>query len=645
MRTIAGPIGLIIGMWLAATALVHFYFTGYGFPEPLKLASLHLMLAVPPMFLLYPARASSPRHRPTVVDAVLAVAAFLPSLYIYLDPNRVYNRSAFIDSMTTLEIVLGTLMTLLILEAVRRALSIVLSILTGLVILYMFVCEMLPGIWYYRDLPYEQVIDILYLMNGSGIYGQLTGISATIVASFLIFGAFLQGSGMGRLFMNLGTFLAGRYKGGPAKVVVVESGLFGMTSGSSVANVVVTGSITIPEMKRMGFPAAMAGGLEAAASVGGLIMPPIMGAAAFVMAEMISVPYVDIIAAAAIGAALYYLGIFVAVHFQAKKRGIASLPKEEIARFRDVLRDIHFAIPLVVLITLMTMRFSPYFSAFWATIAVFVSAWLRKHTRMGWRAVYNSLIDAGQTIGVIAVAVTAAGIITAGLTNTGLLLAFTGIIKTVAGDSLILLVVLVAISCLFLGMGVPTTPAYIITAAIGAPLIAEHGVASLLSIHLFILYFAVLADATPPVAAASYAAAAIARANPINTGFHAFRMAVGGFIAGIGFIYEPAITLDGTLFEIFAATLSLAAGIVLITIGYVGYTDGRLPIWLRAVAIAFGIGCALLHNVPDIYRGLIGAAAIAALIFGGRYYFGVDNRPATAGLPSDTPLQEKERAS
>jgi TRAP transporter 4TM/12TM fusion protein len=458
-------------------------------------------------------------------------------------------------------------------------------------------------------------------MNGSGLYGQLTGISATIVAAFLVFGAFLQGSGMGRLFQNLGTFLAGRYTGGPAKVVVVESGLFGMTSGSSVANVVVTGSVTIPEMKRMGFPPAMAGGIEAAASVGGLIMPPIMGAAAFVMAEMISVPYVSIISAAAIGAVLYYLGIFVAVHFQAKRLGIASLPKSEIATFRQVLGDIHFAIPLAVLITLMAMRYSPYFSAFWATIAVFASAWLRRHSRMGLREVFGSLVDAGRTICVIAVAVTAAGIITAGLTDTGLLLAFTGIIKAVAGDSLILLVLLVAASCLFLGMGVPTTPAYIITAAIGAPLIAEHGVAPLLSIHLFILYFAVLADATPPVAAASYAAAAIANANPIATGFQAFRMAVGGFIVGVAFVFEPAITLNGTLAEIVAATCAIGFGIVLVTMGYIGYTDGKLPLLLRIALVAAGTGCALVHAFPAEYRAVLGMVATAGVIGWGRWYF------------------------
>lgn len=629
MREIKGKVGHAIGAWLAVTAAIHLYFTGFGFPEPLRLASLHLMLAVPPIFLLYPASTASPADRPTALDWLLALCALLPSLYIYLNPNRVYDRSPFIDPLSTLEVVLGTMLTLLVLEAVRRSLSIVLSILTSVVILYMFVCNLLPGVWYYRNLPYEQVVDILYLMNGSGLYGQLTGISATIVAAFLVFGAFLQASGMGRLFMNVGTFVAGRYVGGPAKVVVIESGLFGMTSGSSVANVVVTGSVTIPEMKRMGFPPAMAGGIETAASVGGLIMPPIMGAAAFVMAETISVPYVDIIAAAAIGAFLYYLAIFVAVHFQAKKLGVASLPKEEIATASQVLRDLHFAIPLIVLITLMSMRYSPYFSAFWATIAVFVSAWLRTHTRMHWRSIIAALIDAGQTICVIAVAVTAAGIITAGLTNTGLLLAFTGIIKSLAGGSLLLLVLLVAAACLFLGMGVPTTPAYIITAAIGAPLIAEHGVSSILCIHMFILYFAVLADATPPVAAAAYAAAAIAKANPLATGFHAFRLAVGGFVVGIAYIYEPAIALQGTLSEIVAATLALAAGLSIITIGYVGYTDGPLPVFVRILLIAVGLCLSLWHGIPETYRAIAGAALIAVLFVGSRWYFPARSRAAS----------------
>jgi len=623
MRQLQGPIKTIVAAWLAVTAIVHFYFTGFGFPEPLKLASIHLMLAVPPVFLLYPAIAKSPQSRPSVVDWILAVAAFCPSFYIYFHPERVYDRSAFIEPLTMLEMVLATILTVLVLEAVRRALSIALSILTGLVILYMFICHLLPGVWYYRDLPYNQVADILYLMNGSGLYGQLTGISATIVAAFLVFGAFLQGSAMGQLFQNIGSFVAGRFTGGPAKVCVIESGLFGMTSGSSVANVVVTGSMTIPQMKRLGFPAPLAGGIEAASSVGGLIMPPVMGAAAFVMAEMISVPYLHIIVAAAIGAVLYYMAIFVSVHFQAKRLGIGALPPEDIASFSDVLRDIHFVVPLVILITLMALGFSPYLAAFWATIGVFVISWARKHSRMTASQVVDSLVSAGQTICIIAVAVTAAGMITAGLTNTGLLLAFTGIIKSLAGGSLLLLVLLIAACCLFLGMGVPTTPAYIITAAIGAPLIAEHNVASLLNIHLFVLYFAVLADATPPVAAASYAAAAIARANPMSTGFHAFRMATGGFIVGLAYIYQPALTFSGTWFEIITTTLAVSGGVILIVLGYIGYTDGKLPWWLRAMLFVLGGTCALYNVVPEIYRAVLSFGVIAAIIFGSRHYFGV----------------------
>lgn len=621
MRKLDGPIKAGVALWLAMTAAIHFYFTGFGFPEPLKLTSLHLLLAVPPIFLLYPAFKRSPHTRPSAADWLLAAVALAPSLYIYTHLDRVYGRSPYIDPLSTLELVLGSAMVVVILEAVRRSLSVVLSILVCFVIAYMFVCDLLPGVWYYRNLPYSQIIDVMFLMNGGGIYGQLTGISATIVAAFLVFGAFLNGSGMGRLFMNAGTCVAGRFTGGPAKVVVIESGLFGMVSGSSVANVVVTGTVTIPQMKRLGFPPALAGGIEAASSVGGLIMPPVMGAAAFVMAEMIAVPYVHIIASAAIGAILYYFGIFVTVHYQSKRLGIARLPESDIASFRSILRDIHFVLPLVVLIALMIMRFSPYFAAFWATLTVFVSAWLRTHSRMGPRVVFNCLVDAGQTIGVIAVAVTAAGMITAGLTNTGLLLAFTGILKSVGGDSLFLMTLLVAASCLFLGMGVPTTPAYIIASAIGAPLISELGATPLLSIHLFVLYFAVLADATPPVAAASYAAAAIARANPITTGFHAFRIAVGGFVVGMAFVFEPALSLHGTTYEIVTATLAVAAGIMLITVGYVGFTDGPLPLLLRAVMIPAGLATALYQPIPESYRAILGMAFVLAVILGSKRYF------------------------
>lgn len=621
MRRLDGFVGVALSLWLAAAAALHLYFAGFGFPEPLRLASLHLALVVPPVFLLYPARPVSPRERPSVVDWLLAAAAIVPSAYIYLNTELVYDRSAFIDPVTTAQLVFGTAMVLLITEAVRRSISPTLAVLMGIVIAYMFTCHLLPGVWYSRRLPYEQVVDVMYLINGSGVYGQLTGISATIIAAFLVFGAFLQGCGMGRLFSNFGAFVAGRFIGGPAKMAVITSALFGTISGSSVANVVVTGPMSIPLMKRLGFRPALAAGIEASASVGGAIMPPVMGAAAFVMAETISVPYAEIIVAAALGAVLYYLNILVAVHFESKRLGIAAMPKQDLPKLRDLAADAHLVLPIALLVALMMMRFSPYFAAFWSTVAMVGVSWFRKHTRMGPRQIFASFADAGRTIAVLAVAVTSAGIITAGLTNTGLLLAFTGMIKSTAGDSLFILALLIAGTCLFLGVGIPTTPSYIITAAIGAPLIAEYGI-PLLSIHLFVFYFAVLADASPPVAPAADAAAAIAGASPMVSGLHAFRLATGGFIAGMAFIYEPALTLNGTLFEIVAVATALSMSLVLICAGLAGFVDGPLPYWLRAIVFALGVFCGLGHMVETWQRAVLGVALVLALHLWSRWRFG-----------------------
>jgi TRAP transporter 4TM/12TM fusion protein len=354
---------------------------------------------------------TTPAHRSH--DCLIAAAALLPSLYIFLNTNRVYDRSAFLDPVSGVELVLGTVVVLLIMEAVRRALSAVLTVLIALVIAYLLVSSYLPGAWCSRHLPFGQIVEIMYVIPGSGLYGRLTGISATILAAFLAFGAFLQESGMGRLFMNFGSVVAGRFVGGPAKVAVVSSALFGSMNDSAVANVVVTGTITIPTMKRIGFRPAVASGVEAASSVGGLIMPPLMGAAAFVMAEIISLPYIEIAVAAALAAVLYYLGILLTVHFESKRLGIAPMPHEELPTARDLLRDAHLALPVVVLVTLLAMGFSAYLAAFWSTGAIVAASWLRAHTRMGPRQILLAFASAGRTIAVLAVAVTAAGLIMA----------------------------------------------------------------------------------------------------------------------------------------------------------------------------------------------------------------------------------------
>jgi TRAP transporter 4TM/12TM fusion protein len=608
MRALTGPVGIAVGAWTAATVVLHLHWAGFGFPEPLPQRATHLMLLVPPVFLLFPA-ARPGTAQPTALDWLLAALALPPHLYVLVNARDLLDRTAFVDPVAPAELVLGTLGTLLVVEATRRALSITLAILVGVVIAYLFTCHLMPGIWYYRPLPYAQIIDILYIVNNSGLYGFLTGISAGIVILFIAFGALAQASGLGELFHNFGLLVAGRYAGGPAKVEVVGSALFGTISGSSVANVVVTGTLTIPLMIRRGFRPVMAGGIEAASSVGGAIMPPVMGAAAFVMAEIVGVPYFEIAKAAALGAVLYYLGIFLAVHFEAKRLGMGGLPASELPRPKTLLRDAHLVLPIVLLVALMAERFSATYACFWATVALVLVSWLRGHTRLTPRRLWDGLIAAGATAATLAVAVASAGIVTAALVNTGLLLALSGIIKGLAAGSLPALAVLLAITCLVLGMGVPTTPAYIVTAAIGVPLLADHGV-GVLAAHLFVFYFAVLADATPPVAAASYAAAAIAKAPPLAVGFHAFRLAIGGFLAGLAFVWEPALLLRGTLFEIAAVFAALGIGIALLAVGSIGFLGGPVPPWLRLLLAATGLFCGLAHGVETWQRALAGAAAL-----------------------------------
>ena len=640
MRQLTGPTAIFWNIWLAGAAALHFYFAGWGYPEPLKLATLHLTLFLPPIFILFPFVRTSISEDiadenappPNMLDWALALISIVPPLYAYLHPERVYERAVFISPLTDLEVILACVMVLLVLEGVRRALSMALTILAGLTLVYMFTADMLPGIWNYRDMPLTQVAETMYMMVGSGMFGLLTGISATIVATFLIFGAFLQQSGLGNLFMNFGNLVAGRLSGGPAKVSVITSALFGSTSGSSVANVVVTGSITIPMMKRLGFRGSLAAGIEAAASVGGLIMPPVMGAAAFVMAELIQVPYWTIVSSAALGGILYFVGILISVHFEAKRLGIRPMPEDEMPKWSDLLPDIHLIIPLILLVTMMAMRFSAFHAAFYSTICIVVVSWLRPHTRMYPITIFKSLVNAGATIAIIAVAVTCAGIIMAALTNTGLILAFGGIVTSLAGDSVMLLVIILAGLCLLLGMGVPTTPAYIITAAIGTPILAASTDASLLQIHLFVFYFAVLADATPPVAAASYAAAVIANAHPIASGMQAFRMAIGGFIAGFSFLFAPGLTLQAPLLEIILTFTGLCASIALFAMGTIGYVNGRLNIPMRIILTLGGLFCALAHEVLPMETRAFIAFGLVALAYAWDKFF---------GEPAHTELQQK----
>jgi len=602
-------------LWLAFWAALHLYFGGFGFPEPITMRSLHLLVFTPPLFLMYPAFPKrSPQRRPSLFDWLWALAAAAPHAWVLIHADAVNDRMEYVDPFTPTMMVLGITCLITMLEAIRRAVEPGLAWMVAISVLYMVFGHHLPGVLNTRPFGASEIVEATWLVpTAGGVYGPLTGIVATTIAVFILFGAFMQGSGTGRLFSNLGAAIAGRNTGGPAKVAVITSGLFGTMSGSSVSNVITTGSMTIPLMMRIGYRPTIAAGIESAASVGGALMPPVMGAAAFVMSEITNIPYGQIVVAAAIGAVLYYFAILAAVHFEAKKNGIAPMPAADIPPWREVLADAHLAIPIGVLVWLMMARWSGNYAAFWATLSMVAVAVLRRRTRMGPRQIVESLASAGMTMAPLAVSIAASGVVVSALTATGMVVAFGGIIKELAGGNLGLLLLLLAITVLVLGLGIPTTPSYIIAAAIGVPQLLQLGV-DLLPAHLFIFYFAVLADATPPVAAAAFAAAAVAKASPTISSLHASRFGIAGFTVGFAFIYDPGIMLRGGLVEIVIATAIQLAALTLITAAYAGYLMRPLNPALRAVLGAAGLAAAFLHPIPDLQRlGLsVGLLAIAA---------------------------------
>lgn len=617
MREFDGALKGLIMVWLAFWAALHLYWGGFGFPEPILMRGLHLLVFTPPLFLLYPAFARSPQDRPSLFDWAWAIAAAAPHAWVVWQAEQVGNRMEYVDPFTPAMMVLGIMCLVTLLEATRRAVEPGLAWMVAGAVAYMYFGNHLPGVLNTRVFAMPEIIEATWLVpTAGGVYGPLTGIVATTIAVFILFGAFMQGSGTGRLFSNLGAVVAGRYSGGPAKVAVITSGLFGTMSGSSVSNVITTGAMTIPLMMKIGYRPAVAGGIESAASVGGALMPPVMGAAAFVMAEITNIPYGQIIVAAAIGAVLYYFAILAAVHFEAKRNRFDPMPLSEIPAWREVLADVHLVLPIGLLVWLMTERWSGNFAAFCSTMAMVAVSLLRARTRMGWKDVLESLYNAGLTMAPLAVSIAGAGIIVSALTATGMVVAFGGIIKDLAGGQLWLLLVLLCITVLVLGLGIPTTPSYIIAAAIGVPQLLELGRPiglDLMQAHLFVFYFAVIADATPPVAAAAFAAAAIAKASPTITSIHATRFGIAGFTVGFAFIYDPGIMMRGTWVEIFTATAVQVAALTLITASYAGYLLRPVGPALRTLMAATGLFAAFLHLAPDWIRLLAAAGLLAAI--------------------------------
>jgi TRAP transporter 4TM/12TM fusion protein len=585
---------------------------GGAFPDLIQ-RSLHLAFAFALAFVLYPARPGrSPGHRPSGVDVLLAAGALTALGYVIVHYDWIMENPG---ESTPAARLLGTVLTLVTLEAARRTIGLVFTALAALAIAYAWWGAFIPGVWGHRGFGWVTIQESLYLST-QGILGPVTGISATLVAVFLVFGAVLYHTGGGETFVDLAKLLAGRSWGGPAKVSVFSSAFFGTISGSAVANVVVDGIFNIPLMKRMKYRPEFAAAVEATASSGGQIMPPVMGAGAFIMAELLQIPYVQVAVAAAVPAVLYYLGCGAAIHFEARRLGLARVPPELMPRAREVFawrRSAALFVPVVLLTWFLLQGYTAQTSTFWsivASLALFVASatsWAdaRERTLGLWRAFEAG----GRAIVQVATLIAAAGIIVGMINLTGVGVKLSEFIIAASGQSLLAALFFAMLVCLILGMGLPTTAAYVLAASVVAPALIKLG-ALPLAAHLFVFYFAIISAITPPVCAAVYVAAAIARADWVRTGLVATRLGLAGFIAPYMFVYAPALLLQGPPLEIAWAALSACVGVVSLAAGAMGFLRRPAgPLERGALVVA-----ALLLIKPGIYTDLAGFALLGAVL-------------------------------
>ena len=543
--------------WLAvAFSCFQVYTAMFGaYPAQIQ-RSVHLSFAFVLVFLLYPFRTKTAVNRLRVRDYLFAAFAACIGMYLTVNYMRLMETAG---DYTRADMVVGICGTLLTLEAARRVVGTPIVVIASSFLAYAYFGAYLPGFLSHRGYSIERIVSHMYFTT-EGILGIPLGVSSTFIFLFILFGAFLEKTGIGKLFIDIADAIAGWAAGGPAKVAVITSALEGTISGSSVANTVGSDSFTIPMMKKLGYRPEFAGAVEAAASTGGQIMPPVMGAAAFLMAEFIGIPYIEIAKAAAIPACLYFLGIFIEVHFEAKRCGLKGKTWEQIPRFLTVLRERgHLFVPLIAIIYILMEGFTPAYAALIGLGLSVVAGMLKKATRMSIPAIFNALEAGARAALGVAIACATAGIIVGVVTLTGLGLKMANGLVDIAGGNLLLTMFFTMITSLILGMGVPTTANYVITATMAAPALVLLGVEKLAA-HLFVFYFGIIADITPPVALAAYAGAGIARANPFWTGITASKLAIGAFIVPYIFVLNPAMVLIGTTPYLLSVNLVTACG-------------------------------------------------------------------------------------
>ena len=588
------------------------------------LRASHLAFVQTLAFLLFPAHKRLPRNTLPWYDVALAVAGAACWLYIVANFDTLARRTG---ALTGTDIAIGAVGILILAESCRRIVGLPILIIAGCFVIYAFAGPYLPGFLNHRGYSLQRVVSHLFY-NTEGIMGTPIGACSSFIFLFILFGALLENTGIGQFFIDMCNAIAGGASGGPAKVAVLSSALLGTVSGSSVSNTVGSGSFTIPMMKKLGYHGEFAGAVEAAASTGGQLMPPIMGAAAFLMAESVGVPYLTIVKASIIPALLYFTGIFITVHLEAKKLGLRGLPREELPRFLPLfLGKGYMILPLLIIIVFLCMGKTAVYAALMGIVAVVAIGVVSSFVDMAHgsrpRFTVNDLVgvmcSAARNIISVAIACAMAGIIIGVVTLTGIGLKFGAGLMSISHGIVIITLILTMFSSIILGMGAPTTANYLITSTITAAAIVTclYGVGAdvtpeqLIPAHMFAFYFGIIADITPPVALAAIAGAAIARAKPIRTAFQATKLAIGAFIIPYMFVFNPQMLMIGAtagslLWIVFTALIGMFG----ISSGLEGYSFRKAGVMERILFISGGLLCILPESRSDI----IGLAIIAGLI-------------------------------
>ncbi|MDR3073135.1 MAG: TRAP transporter permease [Deltaproteobacteria bacterium] len=615
VRSFSGStMGKVFYLSCIAVTLYHFITSFAGTPVILVHRSLHVGAMLALTFIMYPFNKRCSYKKVAWYDWILVLLSLLPPLYIWVDYLGVVERAG---SPNTTDAVVATLLVVLVLEASRRVSGWALVILSGVFIAYGLYGRGMPGIFAHRGYVWD-LLSNHFFANTEGIYGTSVSVAASSIFLFILFGAVMGKCGMGAFFNDLAMALAGHTKGGPAKVAVMSSGLLGSINGSAVANVVTTGAFTIPLMKKTGYSREFAGAVEASASVGGQLLPPVMGAAAFIMAEILSVPYSVIIVHAAIPALLYYLGIIVQVQLRAGKTGLVGLPKDKLPLVRNVMKDKgHLLIPIFLLLYLLLFSgFTVVFAAVITIVATIVVSALKPSTRMSFKDVCDAFADGAKQTVAVAVACACVGIIIGVTSKTGFGLTMANAIISLGSQSLLFTLIFTMITCMILGMGVPSIPAYIITATIAAPALAKLGI-PVIAAHLFAFYYAMFANLTPPVALAAFAAAGISGGDPMKTGVSAVKLAIAGFIVPFMFVYSPQLLLlNTTWLEGLRVAIGACIGVFMIGAAIEGYLFTTIAMPLRLLSFA----CAMFLIDGGLLTDMAGLVGLVVLLLVQRFF-------------------------